>query len=39
MEPRYIEEATLDELKTKIEKICQENSLMCKFVNGARSGW
>ena len=31
MEPRYIEEATLDELKTKIEKICQENSLLCKL--------
>lgn len=34
MEQRYVEEATFEELKQKIEKICQENSLMCKFVNG-----
>lgn len=34
MEQRYVEEATFEELKQKIEKICQENSLMCKFVDG-----
>lgn len=34
MEQRYVEEAAFEELQRKIEKICQENSLMCKFVNG-----
>lgn len=34
MEQRYVEEATFEELKQKIEKICQKNSLMCKFVAG-----
>ena len=34
MEQRYVEEAAFEELQRKIEKICRENSLMCKFVNG-----
>lgn len=31
MEQRYVEEAAFEELKQKIEKICQENSLLCKL--------
>ena len=34
MEQRYVEESAFEGLQRKIEKICRENSLMCKFVNG-----